>query len=101
MPPHSLTNLKIQKYYQKEPKFNGVSGSKDLSKIKDGAYITNLHEYESIGTYQIVLYVNAENVTYFHSFAVEYIPKEIRKFIRNKNTTTNIYRIQAYDLIIC
>ena len=51
MPPRSLTNLKIQKYYQKEPKFNGVSGSKDLSKIKDGAYITNLHEYESIGTY--------------------------------------------------
>ena len=24
MPPHPLTNCEIQKYYQKEPKFNGV-----------------------------------------------------------------------------
>ena len=102
MPPHPLTNLKIQKCYQKEPKFNGVCASKDLGfKINDRAYITNLDAYEPIGTYQIVLYVNAENITYFHSFAVEYIPKEIRKFIRNKNTTTNIYRMQAYNLIIC
>ena len=42
----------------------------------------------------------AENVTYFDSFGVELIPKEIRKFIGNKNITTNIYRIQAYDSII-
>ena len=45
--------------------------------------------------------MNAKNVTYFDSFGVEHIPKEIRKFIRNKNTTTNIYRIQAYDSIMC
>ena len=45
--------------------------------------------------------MNAENVTYFDSFRVEHIPKEIRKFIRNKNITTNIYRIQAYDSIMC
>ena len=42
-----------------------------------------------------------ENVTYFDSFGDENIPKEIRKFIGNKNITTNIYRIQAYDLIMC
>ena len=29
--------------------------------------------------------MNAENVTYSHSFGAEHIPKEIRKFIRNKN----------------
>ena len=45
--------------------------------------------------------MNAENVTYFDSFGVEHIPKEIRKFIRNKNIITNIYRIQAYDSIMC
>ena len=45
--------------------------------------------------------MNAKDVTYFDSFGVEHIPKEIRKFIRNKNTTTNIYRIQAYDSIMC
>ena len=36
MPPHSLTNFEIQKYYQNEPKFNGVYSRNNLSKIKDG-----------------------------------------------------------------
>ena len=45
--------------------------------------------------------MKTENVTYFDSFGVEHIPKEIRKFIRNKSITTNIYRIQAYDSIMC
>ena len=35
------------------------------------------------------------------SFGVEHIPKEIKKFIRNKNIITSTYRIQAYDSIIC
>ena len=45
--------------------------------------------------------MNAENVTYFDSFGVEHIPKEIRKFIGNKIIVTNIYRIQAYDSTMC
>ena len=45
--------------------------------------------------------MNAENVTYFDNFGVEHIPKEIRKFIGNKNIITNIYRIQAYDSTMC
>ena len=40
-------------------------------------------------------------MTYFDSFGVDHTPKEIRKFIGNKNITTNIYRIQTYDSIIC
>ena len=47
------------------------------------------------------MYVNGENVTYFDSFAVENIPKEISKFITNKSIITNIYRIQAYNSIMC
>ena len=39
--------------------------------------------------------MNAENLIYFESFGVERIPKEIRKFIGNKNIITNIFRIQA------
>ena len=62
--------------------------------MKDGAYITNLDESESIGTHWIALYMNV-NVTYFDSFGVECIPKEMRKFIGNKNIIINIYRIQA------
>ena len=42
MPPHLLTNFEIQKYYQKESKFNGAYSLNNLPKIKDWAYITNL-----------------------------------------------------------
>ena len=74
-------------------KLNGVYSRNNLSKIKDGTCITNLHKYGSIGTHWIILYVNAENVTYFDSFRAEHIPNEIRKFIGNKNIKINIYRI--------
>ena len=47
------------------------------------------------------MYVNDNNVTYFDSFGVENIPRDIKKFIAHKNIITNIYRIQAYDSIIC
>ena len=45
MPPHSLSNFKIQKYYQKESQFNGVYSRNNLSKVKDEAYIINPDEY--------------------------------------------------------
>ena len=40
-------------------------------------------------------------VTYFDSFGVEHIRKEIKKFIGNKNIEKNIFRVQAYDSIMC
>ena len=42
-----------------------------------------------------------DNVTYLDSFGVEHIPKEIIKFIGNKSVKTNIFRIQAYDSMMC
>ena len=101
MLPYPLTNFEIQKYYQNEPKFNGVYSRNKLTKIKDVAYVIYLDEYKSIGTHWIDLYVNAENVTYFDSFGVEHVPKEVKKFIGNKNIITNIHRTQAYNLIMC
>ena len=47
------------------------------------------------------MYKNCGSVTYVDSFGVEHIPKEIRKFIGNKNIETNIYWIQASNSIIC
>ena len=47
------------------------------------------------------MYVNGFNMIYFDSFGVEYIPKEMKKFRGNKNTITNIYRILAYDSVMC
>ena len=56
----------------------------------------------SIETNWISLYVNGDNLTLFDSFGIEYIPKWIKKFIGNKNITTNIiYRIKANDSIMC
>ena len=72
-----------------------------ILKTKDRAYIINLDEFKLIGTHWIALYVNAANLTYFDSFGADPIPKEIKKFIGNKNVKTNIYRIQAYDSIMC
>ena len=93
MPHHPITNFEIQKYYENEPKLNGVYSINNLPKIKDGAYIINFDEYESMGTNWIALYVNSKNITYFDSFGVEHILKEVRKFIGNKNIATNIYRM--------
>ena len=39
--------------------------------------------------------------SYFDSFGLKHIPKEIKKFSGNKNIITNIYRIQAHDSIMC
>ena len=98
MLPHPLTDFEIQKYYQDEPKFNGVYSRNNLFKIKDGAYVINRHEFKSIGIHLIALYVN---VTYFDSFEVEHILKETTKFIGNRNVKTNDYRIQPCDWIMC
>ena len=70
MPHYPLTNFEIWKH-QNKPEFNGIYLRNTLSKIKDGACVRNLAEYESIETHWIGLHVNAENVTSFDSFGVE------------------------------
>ena len=105
MPPHPLTNFEMQKYHQNDPKFNRVYPRNNLPKIKDRTYVINLDEFESTGTHWIALYVNGINGsascdgTYFDSFGVEHIPKEIKKLIGIKNILP--HRIQAYDSIMC
>ena len=111
--PHPLTNFEIQEYYQNEPKFNGVFSRDNLpnnnnnnnknnnSNNNNGAYVINLREYRDIGTHWVALYVNNKTIIYFDSFGIEHIPKEIMKFIGNKNIITSIFRIQAYDSIMC
>ena len=51
--PHPLTNFEIQKHYQNKPKLNGFCSINSLSKIKDGTYIINFDEYESVRTHFI------------------------------------------------
>ena len=52
---------------------------------------------------------NNNSATYFDSFGVEHILKEIKEFVnrplssasQNKNIIIKIFRIQAYDSIMC
>ena len=56
---------------------------------------------EIIGTHWVALYVINKTIIYLDSFGVEHIPREIMKSIARKKIKTNIYRIQAYDSIMC
>ena len=90
IPPQPLTNFEIQIYYQGELRFNGVySRDKVPNKMKKRAYVINLDENIDIGTHWIALYVNSKTITYFDSIRVEHIPKEIKRFINNKDIKRN------------
>ena len=119
LPFHPLTNIEISEYYKNELRFNGVYSRNSLpNKIKKGAYVIDLDEYENTGTHWIALFVKTNEAFYFDSFGIEHIPKEINKFINNDTTKSmaepsslgrraisciksNIFRIQAYDSIMC
>ena len=106
MPPHPLTNFETQRYYQNEPKLNGVYSRNHLLKIKDGSYDINLGEYANIGTHWVVIFVKSDkrttshDKTYYDSFGVDHIPKEIRKYICNNNIRTVIFRIRVYGSML-
>ena len=48
----------------------------------------------------MALYALNNNVTYFDSFGVEHISKEIKNFIDKSTVITNIFRIRAYDSVM-
>ena len=63
--------------------------------------VITLDEYSDIGTHWIALCTLNNKVTYFDGFGVEHIPIKIKHFISNKNMQTNIFRMQAYDFVMC
>ena len=75
MPPHPLTNFEIQKYYQNEPRFNGV--------LKHGAYVINLDKYADVSTHWIGIICNRSEIVYFGSLGVEHVAEEIKGFAGN------------------
>ena len=79
MSPHPLTNFEIQKYYENEPRFNGVFSRDNMpKKIKDGAYVINLDEYADVGIHWIALFCNRRDIFYFDSCCVEHVPEKIK-----------------------
>ena len=83
IPPHPLTNFEIQKYYQNEPKFNGVYSRNILPKIKDEAYVINLDEFKSIGTHWKTLYVNGNNRWLFQYISITLLLNIFQKKLKN------------------
>ena len=101
IPPHRLKSFEIQTHYQSEPRFIGIFSRDNLpDKLKGGAYVVNIDEYHDIGTHWVALYLNNKYMTYFDSFGIEYIPKEVKEFVGDKNIIANIFRIQAYDSVM-
>ena len=99
---HPLTNFEIQKYYENEPRFNGVFSRNNLTlKIKDGTYVINLNEYADVGTHWIALFCSRNEIVYFDSFGFEHVPEEMKEFVKNKNIKVNIFRVQAHNSVIC
>ena len=91
MPPHPLTNFEIHKYYQNEPRFNGVYSRNNLpKKIKNGPYVINLDEYADVGTHWIALFCSKSEIVYFDSFGVEH-----------ENIEANIFLGQAINSVMC
>ena len=79
LPFHPLKNIEISEYYANEPRFNGVYSRNNLpNKIKKGAYVINLDEYENMGTHWVSLFVKPKYTVYFDSFGIEHIPASIR-----------------------
>ena len=100
-PFYPLTNFEIQEYFKDEKRFNGVFSRNNLPKLKNGANVINLDHSKNTGTQWIVIFAIKDEVIYFDSFGVEYIPKEIMEKIENRNIKTNVFRIQDNNPIMC
>ena len=98
----SLNWFKNTEVLSEWPRLNGFYSRDNLpNKIKDESYLTNLDEYFDTGTQWISLYTLNNNNTYFYSYRVEHILKQIIKFIERFTIVKNIFRIQAYDSVMC
>ena len=84
---HLLSNIKIPNYFNYERRFNGVFSRKNLPRIKDEAYLTNLDDKNSKETHWVSLVIERNTAAYFDSFGVEYIQYEVLNKIKDKLLT--------------
>ena len=103
MPPHPLKNFEIQKYYQNEPRFNGVYSRNNLPKKKDGADVINLDEYTDNGVHWIRLLYFVREVKLFISIVLvlNMFLKKLKNLSGIKNIKANIFPVQENISIMC
>ena len=92
--------MKNAKYFNYEPRFNGVFSRNNLPRIKDGAYVINLVD-KKVKEHIVSLVIERSAVVFFDSFGIEYIPQKALSKIKNKSITHNIFRIQGKDSVMC
>ena len=79
MPPHTLTNFEIQKYYENDGVYLMVFILETIqNKEWNGANVINLDEYADVGTHWIVLFCNRSEIVYFDSFGVQHVPEDVK-----------------------
>ena len=83
MTPHPLNNFDMQKHYQKD-----LCNKSWWVQISWNAQVRLVCKWWKCNTY-------------FDSFGVQHILKEVWKFIENKNIATNIYKLQAWNSTMC
>ena len=85
-----------------KPRFNAVFWGHDLAnRIKDGHMQWSLMKGRCYYKLDWFILQKKDEIIYFDSFGVEYLPEEIKEFIGNKNIKANIFRIQASNSIMC
>ena len=84
-----------------KPRYNCVFARNNSLGIKNGAYVKNLDDEKSKGTYWVSLFIDRNTAVYFHYFGVEYISQKVINKIRDKSDTDTIFRMQDNDTVMC
>ena len=102
MPPHPLTNFDIQKYYENEPRFNGVYSRYNLPRRNKGWGIRNKPWWICRCGHTLDCFIcNRSEIVYFDNFDFEHVPEEIKEFAWNKNIIAHIFWVQANNSVMC
>ena len=96
VPVHYLSNIEITKYFNHEPRFNGVFSRHNFPRIKDEAYIINLNYKKTNGTHWVSLFIEKITAAFSDSFGIKALSKA-----KDKSITHNIFRIQDNDFMMC
>ena len=88
---HPLTNISITKYFKYKPRFACVYSGNTLPKMKDVAYVIYFDDKQIKETDWVSLFVDKNAAVYFHSFRIEFIPKEVSMITKDKSTNHTQY----------
>ena len=83
----SITNLSLTEFFQKII-------------LKDGPYVTNLHDNQSKGTNLFLFFIDRNTAVYFDSLGIYHVPQKVLSKIEDKSITYNIFRKQSDDSIM-